>query len=155
AALRMSGARDEAYREATKMISGTTDSCAARAMLAGLKQERGETQAARELVAPALRAAAGPGVMPSTLRCGVLSAAAIGDAPEAAALLRQIAGDERMLRAWAAEIIGTTGSKSLRRGMFPWTHVNDRAEMAAARAELDGAYRREREVAKAALEGLP
>src|SRR5262249_31595304 len=97
AALRMSGARDEAYREATKMISGTTDSCAARAMLAGLKQERGETQAARELVAPALRAAAGPGVMPSTLRCGVLSAAAIGDAPEAAALLRQIAGDERML----------------------------------------------------------
>jgi hypothetical protein len=60
-----------------------------------------------------------------------------------------------MLRAWAVEITGTTGSTSLRRGMFPWTHVHDRPEVAAARARLDEAYRREREVATAALEGLP
>jgi TolB-like protein len=154
-ALRMAGDRDGAYREAVALARQAPNSCEAKAMLAGLKYERNDTQAARQLVAPALQAAAAPGVLPSALRCGLLSAAAIGNAAEAAGLLRRIAEDERMLRAWATEITGTTGSKSLRRGMFPWTHVKDRLEMTEARAQLDEAYRREREVAKAALEGLP
>jgi non-specific serine/threonine protein kinase len=155
AALRMAGDRDQAYKEAARLVNKTPDSCEAKAALAGLKQERGEAAAARQLVAPALQAAALPDVLPSSLRCGALSAAAVGDASRTAAFLRRIAEDERMLRAWAVEITGTTGSTSLRRGMFPWTHVHDRPEVAAARARLDEAYRREREVATAALEGLP
>jgi tetratricopeptide (TPR) repeat protein len=155
AVLRMAGARDEAYKEAARLVNKAPDSCEAKAALAGLKQERGEVPAARQLVAPALEAAPAPGVLPSALRCAALSAAAIGDAAQTAGFLKRIAGDERMLRAWATEITGTTGSKSLRRGMFPWTHVADRPEMAEARAQLDEAYRRERETAKAVLEGLP
>jgi hypothetical protein len=60
-----------------------------------------------------------------------------------------------MLRAWALEITGTTGSKLLRRGMFPWTHVYDQPEVVEARAKLDDAYARERDIAKTALAGLP
>jgi hypothetical protein len=110
---------------------------------------------ARRLVASARQTSATPGGSPSALRCAALSAAALGDAPEAAAILGRIAGDERLLRAWALEITGTSGSKLLRRGMFPWTHVSDRPEVVEARAKLEEAYAREREIVKTALAGLP
>jgi tetratricopeptide (TPR) repeat protein len=155
ATLRMAGQRDEAYREASKLVDRAPDYCEARAALAALKQERGDASGARRLVAPALQTSATSTVSPSALRCAALSTAAIGDAPGAAAILGRIAGDERMLRAWALEITGTTGSKLLRRGMFPWTHVSDRPEVVEARAKLDEAYVREREIAKTALAGLP
>jgi TolB-like protein len=155
AALRMAGQRDEAYREASKLVDRAPRSCEARAALAALKQERGDATGARRLVASALEASATPTVLPSALRCAALSAAAIGDAAEAAALLGHIAADERMLRACALEITATTGSKLLRRGIFPWTHVDDRPQVIEARAKLDEAYRREREIAKTALAGLP
>ena len=154
AALRMAGQRDEAYREATRLVD-RSPSCEAKAALAGLKQERGDWSGARRLVAPSLQSAEAANVLPSALRCAALSAAALGDASEAARLLQRVAADERMLRAWALEITGTSGSKLLRRGMFPWTHVSDRPELIAARAQLDEAYAREREIAKTALAGLP
>jgi non-specific serine/threonine protein kinase len=155
AALRMAGQRDEAYREASKLVDRAPNNCEAKAALAALRQERRDSSGARRLVAPALQTSVAPTTSPSALRCAALSAAAIGDAPGAAAILGRIAGDERMLRAWALEITGTTGSKLLRRGMFPWTHVYDQPEVVEARAKLDDAYARERDIAKTALAGLP
>jgi hypothetical protein len=36
--------------------------------------------------------------------------------------------------------MGDSGSKTLRRNMFPWTLVHDQPVFAAARERLDGAY---------------
>ena len=106
----MAGQRDEAYREASKLVDRAPNNCEAKAALAALRQERRDSSGARRLVAPALQTSVAPEPSPSSLRCAALSAAAIGDAPGAAAILGRIAGDERMLRAWALEITGTTGS---------------------------------------------
>jgi hypothetical protein len=105
-----------------------------------LRAERGQTANARQLVAPALRAGAAADVGPSALRCAVVSAAAVGDANEAASLLARIAGDERLLRYWAFEAMGVTGSKTLRRNMFPWIAVHDQPSFVAARDRMNAAY---------------
>jgi hypothetical protein len=109
-------------------------------VLAGLRVERGQVSQARQLVAPALRAGTAPDVGPLALRCAVTSAAALGDANGAAALLDRISGEERLLRYWAFEIMGVTGSNTLRRNVFPWTAVHDQAVFVGARERMDGAY---------------
>jgi hypothetical protein len=138
--LRMTNRRDDALHEAVRLVQAQPSYCEARAVLAGLRAERGQGAAARQLVAPALKAGATSEEGPSALRCEVLSAVAIGDGAGAAAMLDRIAGDERLLRYWALEVMGDSGSKTLRRNMFPWTLVHDQPVFAAARERLDGAY---------------
>ena len=53
------------------------------------------------------------------LRCAVHSAAAVGDAAFAGSLLTRIAGDERLRREWAMNILGVTGSRLLRSALYP------------------------------------
>jgi hypothetical protein len=139
-ALRMSGRADEATAQAAAMVAKDPSNCEARAALAGLRLERNQQAAARQLVASAVNSARSGAVGPATIRCAALSAAAIGDAPLAASLLKRIAEDETMLRSWAQEITGTTGSKLLRRHMFPWTHVVDHPSVIEAKRALDAAY---------------
>jgi TolB-like protein len=142
--LQMAGRREEANREAEQLVRANPQLCEARAALAGIRQERGQSRAARELAAPAIRAGNSHDVGPSALRCAALSAAAIADVPTAAEMLRRIAGDERLLRFWALEITGTTGGKLLRRGMFPWNHVYEAPAFVDARGALNDAYARAR-----------
>jgi tetratricopeptide (TPR) repeat protein len=150
-ALRTAGRADAAYQQARRLVQKNPGYCEAIAALAGLRDERGERAAARQMVAPALRAAETPDVGPAALRCAALSAAAIGDASAAAAALQRIAGDERQLRAWALEITGTTGSKLLRRNMFPWPRVAAAPAVVEARGALERAYATAREQIATAL----
>jgi hypothetical protein len=138
--LRMVDRRDDALREAVRLVQAQPASCEAKAVLAGLRMERGQTTQAHQLAAPALKAGAALDVGPSALRCAATSAAALGDANGAAAILDRIAGDQRLLRYWAFEVMGVTGSKTLRRNMFPWTTVHDQPAFVAARERMDGAY---------------
>jgi tetratricopeptide (TPR) repeat protein len=142
--LQMAGHRDEAHREAEKLVR-ENPTCEARAALAGVKQEIGQTAAARQLTAPALQASARADVGPNTLRCAALSAAAIADVAMASKLIRRIAADEKLLRFWALEIMGTTSGKLLRRSMFPWTHVAAAPDFMDAKRALDAAYARTRQ----------
>jgi non-specific serine/threonine protein kinase len=139
-ALRMAGRADEAMTQAQALVVRNSADCEARAAVAGLRQERGQQAVARQLVAAALANARTGALGPLTVRCAALSAAAVGDAPLAAELLKRIAADETMLRGWGQEIMGTNGSKLLRRQMFPWTHVVDQPPVVEARATLDAAY---------------
>ena len=106
--------------------------------------------AARRLVDPVLSDVSRAG--PASIRCAALSAAAINDAQTAASLLTRIAGDERLLRSWAQEVTGTTGSKLLRRHMFPWTHVVDHPAVIQAQAALEAAYAGARQQIAAVLD---
>ncbi len=137
--LRMAGRADDAYREAMSLVAQNPSNCAARATLAALRQERGLANLARQTVAPALAAAARESVGPQSLRCGVLSLAAIADAEGVAAQLRRIAGRERFLRAWALDT-GPTGSALLKNGQYPLSRVIDQPAVVDARRELDKAY---------------
>ena len=110
---------------------------------------------ASQMVAPILEAARSRDVGPSMLRCAAQAAAAATRPDDAAALLRRIAADERLLRFWALDITGTTGSQLLRRGMFPWTHILAAPAVKDARAELDSAYNRARDEARRLLRVLP
>src|SRR5262249_36841725 len=133
-ALRMVGRRDEAYRAATTLVKRNPGSCEANAVLASLKAERGQAAASRQLVRSALRAGAAAEVGPSALRCAVMSAAAVGDGLQVGALLRRTAADEQLLRRWAlVEISGMSGSRLLRRAVFPWTRVEAQPAFAEAR----------------------
>ena len=138
--LRMAGRADAAYREATNLVAANLGDCAANATLAALKQERGLSNAARQLVAPALAAAASEDAGPLSMRCGVLSLAAIGDAPGVAAQLRRVAGSERLLRAWALDIQGMSGGALLKAALFPLSRVIEQPAVVVARRELDRAY---------------
>ncbi len=138
--LRMVNRRDEALREATRLVQTEPSFCEAKAALAGLRAERGQGAAARQLVAPALKATAATDIGPSAMRCGVTSAAAIADAIAAAALLDRIASDERLLRYWAFEVRWESGSKTLRRNVFPWPAVHDQQPFVDARARMEGAH---------------
>jgi TolB-like protein len=141
--LQMAGHRDEAHREAEKLVRDSP-TCEARAALAGIKQELGQAAAARQLAAPALQAATRADVGPNALRCAALSAAAIADVGTAAKMIRRIAADEKLLRFWALEIMGTTSGKLLRRSMFPWTHVASAPDVVDAKRALEAAYARVR-----------
>jgi tetratricopeptide (TPR) repeat protein len=153
-ALRMSGRTDEAAVQAAALVARNPGYCEARAALAGLRQERGQQSAARQPVGSVLANARAGTTGPATIRCAVLSAAAVGDAPLAALLLKRIAADEGMLRSWAQEMTGTTGSQLLRRHMFPWAHVVDHPAVVEAKAALDAAYESARQKIAAALDPI-
>jgi hypothetical protein len=72
-----------------------------------------------------------------------------------AAILDRIASKEDRLRYWAMEINGETGSMLLKGRAYPFAGVVDSAPIADARARLEAAYVREREVARGVLSGLP
>src|SRR4029453_10124769 len=82
--------RGGAARQAARLVQKDPQNCEAVAFLAALRHERGEAAAARRMVGPAL-AVDPEDAGPSRLRCAVLSAAAIGDASRAGALVRHIA----------------------------------------------------------------
>ena len=136
----MAGRAQQAFEEAVRLVAENPADCAANATLAGLRQERGLSNLARQSVAAAIAAAAADNAGPMTTRCGVLSLAALGDAPGAAAQLRRIAGSERLLRGWALDSIGMSGGSLLRIGLYPLSRVIDHAEVVDARRELDRAY---------------
>ena len=137
--LRMAGRADDAYREAMSLVAENPSNCAANATLAALRYERGLANLARQAVAPALAAAASENAGPQSLRCGVLSLAATGDAEGVAAQLRRIAGGERLLRAWALDT-EPTGSALLKNGRYPISRVIEHPAVVDARRELDRAY---------------
>ena len=138
--LRMAGRADEAYREAMSLVAANPADCGANATLAALRQERGLSNLARQTVAPGVAAATSGDAGPLSLRCGVLSLAAIADAPGVAAQLRRVAGSERLLRAWALDILGMSGGALLKAGLFPLSRVIEQPALVHARGELDQAY---------------
>ena len=154
-ALRTANQVAEASQEVKQLVKRFPDSCDARAMLAGLTLERGAAIAARQLAAQALSQASRPDAIGSQLRCGVLTAAAIDDAGQAAALLGRVAEREEFVRGWAIDVRGQTGAMALRGQVYPWNKVIDKPPMVAAKQRMDAAYARERDIAKAALDGLP
>ena len=137
--LRMVGRADDAYREVMSLVAEKPSDCWANATMAGLRQERGLGTLARQTAAPALAAVASENAGPQSLRCGVLSLAALGDAEGVAAQLRRIAGRERFLRAWALDT-GPTGSALLKNGQYPLSRVIEQPPVVDARRELDQAY---------------
>jgi tetratricopeptide (TPR) repeat protein len=152
--LMMAGRADEAAKAATSAAAANPGDCAVTATLAALRHERGALAAARQLVAPALAAAAASDVGPVSLRCGVLSFAAIADAQGAAAQLRRIAGSERLLRAWAVNIMATSGAALLKTGRFPVSRVIAQADVVSARRDLDRAYAVEAERISTAISDI-
>ncbi len=138
--LRMAGRADDAFREAMSLVAENPSDCAANATLAALRQERGLSNLARQTVAPALAAAAMESAGPRSLRCGVLSLAAIGNAEGVGAQLRRVAASERLLRAWALDVVGLSGGALLKNGMYPISRVIEQPPVVDARRELDRAY---------------
>ena len=138
--LQMAGRTDEAYREATSLVAANPADCLANATLAALRQERGMASLARQSVAPAVAAAMTETAGPVSIRCGVLSLAAVGDASGVGAQLRRIAGSERLLRGWTLQIAGSSGGALLKAGRFPVGGVLAQPAVVEARRALDQAY---------------
>jgi hypothetical protein len=145
-ALREAGRAGDALPVAAELVDGDQHDCEAKATLAGLKFERQDGAAARKLVAPALQARDAADVGPVAIRCGVHSAAAVGDVPGAAAWLRRVAGDERLLRDWSLNILGTTGRSLLHAPIYPWSRVAGAPAVLDAVRALDRVYAAARQV---------
>jgi TolB-like protein len=154
-ALRTIGRPSDAFREASHIVKAFPARCSPRAVLAGLTVEQGARRAGHELARPIIAAGLAAGASPAAVRCAVLAAAAVGDADQAAALLRLIAGDERRLRHWAIQESAETGALVLRGRVYPWSDIITRPQVVAARELLDAAYARQRDVARRVLAGLP
>ncbi len=144
--LREAGRAGDAYAVAAGLVDADEHDCEAKATLAGLKFERQEGGTARKLVAPALQARASADIGPVGIRCGVHSAAAIGDVPGAAAWLRRVADDERLFRDWSLNIQGMTGRRLLRAPIYPWSRVAGAPAIADAVRALDRVYVAARQV---------
>ena len=152
--LRSAGNADGALREATQMFGRFPDMCSGRAILAGLRLEHGQANAAHQLADPILRAALGETGTAAEARCGAVAAAAMGDARQFAALLGRIASKEEFLRYWALTIFGQSGRTLLRGRLYPWSGIVGHSDVVAARQRLDEAYARERAIAQDKLAGL-
>jgi TolB-like protein len=152
--LASSGHRDDALRESVE-LAARFPSCESRAHAAGLRLDHGQAAAARQLADALLRDAASDSATPAALRCGARAAAAMKQTAQLAAILDRIASKEDRLRYWAKEINGETGSMLLKGRVYPFAGVVDSAPIADARARLEAAYVRQREVAREALSGLP
>jgi TolB-like protein len=144
--LREVGRAADAYAVATVLVGADAQDCEAKATLAALKAERQDGAAARKLVAAALQARSSADIGPVAIRCGVHSAAALGDAPGAAALLRRVADDERLFRDWSLNIQGSTGRRLLRAPIYPWSRVAGAPAVLDAVHALDRMYAAAREV---------
>jgi TolB-like protein len=153
-ALRLAGRPDEALAEASALAARFPQDCEAVAMLAALRLERRETIPAHRLADRAL-AAAQESALPADIRCGLHASAALQDARAAAALLDRIAPSEPALRAFARGVQGQSGTMWIDPRTYPWSLIARLTLVADARGRLEAAYTREREIARAALSGLP
>jgi TolB-like protein len=155
AALRLANRADEALAEATAMTARFPQSCEARVMLAALRFERREVAAARRLADGPLAIANLPSASAGDVRCGLHAAAALQNGAHAAALIDRIAAQEPLLRGFAESVQGQSGTMWIDSRLYPWSLVARQPVVAEARERLDAAYTREREIARAALTGLP
>jgi TolB-like protein len=144
--LRETGRAADAYTVAAELADGDEHDCEAKATLAALKFERQDGAAARKLVAPALQARSASDIGPVAIRCGLHSAAALGDVPAAAAWLRRVADDERLFREWSLNIVGITGRGVLRAPIYPWSRVAAAPAVLDAVRALDRVYAAARQV---------
>jgi TolB-like protein/predicted Ser/Thr protein kinase len=151
--LESSGHRDDALREGVELVA-RFPSCESRALLAGLRLGHGQGAAARQMSEAILRDAASESAPREALRCGAKAAAAMKQTAQLASILDRIAAHEDRLRYWAMQINGETGRLLLKGRTYPFAGVVDSAAIVAARARLEAAYAREREVARSALSGL-
>jgi TolB-like protein len=154
-ALRMAGRADEALAEATALVSRFPQDCVSATLLAGLRFERHEAAAAHRLADGPLNAANAETALPGALRCGLYAAAALQNGPAVAALLTRIARSEPQLRAFAEVVQGQSGTMWIDPRSYPWNLIARDPAVEEARVQLDAAYTREREAARAELKGLP
>ena len=154
-ALRLAGRADDALAEASALAARFPHDCEAAAMLAALRVERRETVAAHRLADRMLAAAAQQSALPADIRCGLHASAALRDAGAAAALLDRIARSEPVLRTFALGVPGQPGTMWIDPRTYPWSLIARLPPVADARGRLEAAYTREREIARAALNGLP
>jgi TolB-like protein len=154
-ALRLAGRTDDAYTEAAALAVRFPQDCEARAMLAALKLERGESSAAHKLADGPLAIANLESPLPSDIRCGLHAAAALQDGVKAATILDRVAASEPMLRAFAEVVMGLSGTMWIDSRTYPWSLIARQPVVAEARARLDAAYTRERDRARSVLADLP
>jgi len=155
-ALATAGRYQEALSTWAELRNGGADEpCGVRATRAGLRRDMGDAAAGRQMVSATLTQAREEAPEADTVRCAVHAAAALNDPAAAGALLERIAGREDWLRYWALQILVERGSLMLRGRVYPWTRVVQQPAVVAAKERLDAAYARERDVASAALSGLP
>ncbi len=146
------------FRDAAALTGGrklpSDTPCIIRTYFAAVRREIGDPSAARDLFNRALASTRGETADAEAMRCAVYSAAAMNDAKTAGALLQRIADREDWLRYWALSMATERGSIVLRGRMFPWNRIVATPPMIAARAKLDVAYARERDIARSVLAGL-
>jgi hypothetical protein len=128
--------------------------CAARATIAAVRREVGDPKLARDDLNRALASTRTAAPDPDAMRCAVYAAVAMNDAKAAGSLLERIAGREDWLRFWALPIATERGGLVLRGRLFPWNRIVDTPPMLAARATIDAAYARQRDIARSVLAGL-
>jgi TolB-like protein len=154
-ALRLSGRVDEAIMEAAQMTARFPQDCEARVLLAALRLERRKVPGAHKSSDAAITAGNREDAPSPVVRCALHAAAALQDGAQAAALMDRVAEREPILRAFAAPVMGQSGTMWIDARMYPWSLIARQPVVAEARARLDAAYARERDVARAALAGLP
>jgi hypothetical protein len=154
AALRMADRAPDALHEASLLAARFPALCQPRALLAALRREHREEAAAKQIAEPLLRAARDESASAPALRCGVLAAAAMGNADEAAAMLERIAGRDEWLHYWTLHIGGDSSSDNLRGRWYPWNAITEKPPVVTARQKMASAYERQREAARTALAGL-
>jgi tetratricopeptide (TPR) repeat protein len=154
-AMQLAGRADDALTEASALVARFPQDCEAKVLLAALRFEHRDAAAAHKLADGPLALANLESALPSDLRCGLHAAAALQNGPRAAALLDRVSGSEPMLRAFAQMVTGRSGTMWIDARIYPWSLVARQPAVAEARERLDTAYARERDVARAALTGLP
>jgi TolB-like protein len=154
-ALRAVGRAEEALTVVNRVVDNG-GGCEPNATLAALMFEAKDKAAARPLIADAVQRAttADDDAGPAGRRCALESMAASGDAPAAAALLRRIAADDRLMREFGSDVGGATGARFLERNLYPWSRISDKRLVVEARGDLDRAYARERAVSGRLLADL-
>jgi hypothetical protein len=116
--------------------------------------DRRPAQSARQRLTVALDRGTSPDPEPHAARCAALAAAALGNATVASVLIRGIAANQAAFRVWATHTGGMTGSAVLRRGLFPWSRVEDDPAFAAAVRTLEEAYAKARRQIAVALDDI-
>jgi TolB-like protein len=96
-----------------------------------------------------------PAALPDDIRCGLYAAAARRKGVQAAAMLDRIAASEPMLRAFAGGAADQQGMRWIDPRSHPWSLIAGQPQFVEAHKRLEVAYAREREIARAALKGLP
>jgi len=99
--LRGAGHQEDARRELADLVKTFPADCESRATLAGFRLDQKQTAEARQLAEPIIARARDESATPADVRCGLVAAAAVGDATRAASLLYLVASREDLLRYWA------------------------------------------------------